>query len=87
MPDEKRQTKELLGKMVVTKEGKNLGEVLDVTFETRTGELVSLLLKNPTKYALQIGIEKHEDGKAFAVPFNSIIAVGDFVVVAEEDLL
>jgi len=85
MPDEKRPSKELIGKLVVTKEGKNLGEVQDVTFEVRTGELVNIIVRTPTKYALQLGIEKTDDG--FAIPFNSILAVGDFVVVAEEDLL
>lgn len=85
MPEDKRPSRELVGKLVVTKEGKNLGEVKDVTFEIRTGELVNVLLKSPTKHALQLGIEKAEDG--FTVPYNSILAVGDFVVVAEEDLL
>lgn len=85
MPEDKRPAKDLVGKLVVTKEGKNLGEVQDVTFEVRTGELVNILLKTPTKHALQLGIEKSDDG--FLIPFNSILAVGDFVVVAEEDLL
>ena len=85
MADEKRPSRELIGKQIVTKEGKNIGEVQDITFEIRTGELVSLVLRNPTKYALQIGIEKSDDG--FVVPYNSILAIGDFVVVSEEDLL
>ncbi|MBU2496867.1 MAG: PRC-barrel domain-containing protein [Nanoarchaeota archaeon] len=85
MVEDKRPAKELVGKLVVTKEGKNLGEVKDVTFEVRTGELVHVILKNTTKHAMQLGIEKIEEG--FTVPYNSIIAVGDFVVVAEEDLL
>lgn len=85
MPLDKRPSRELVGKPIVTKEGKNIGEVKDVTFEVRTGELVHLIIKNPTKYALQLGIEKTEDG--FTIPFNSIIAIGDFVVVAEEDLI
>jgi len=85
MPEDKRPAKELVGKQIVTKEGKNLGEVKDITFEVRTGELVNVILKNPSKHAMQLGIEKVEDG--FTVPYNSILAVGDFVVVAEEDLL
>ena len=85
MPEDKRPSRELVGKLVVTKEGKNLGEVKDVTFEIRTGELVNVMLKGPTKHAMQLGIEKTDDG--FTVPYNSILAVGDFVDVAEEDLL
>ena len=34
---EKKTLKELIGKLIVTKEGKRLGFVQDITFETRTG--------------------------------------------------
>ncbi len=85
MPEDKRPSRDLVGKQIVTKEGKSLGEVQDVTFEVRTGELVNVLVKNPTKHSLQLGMEKTEHG--FSIPYNSILAVGDFVVVAEEDLL
>jgi len=86
MADEKRPSSEILSKIVVTKEGKNLGEVKDITFETRTGELVQLILKNPTKHAQELGLEKDE-AKNLVVPYNTIIAIGDFVVVAEEDIV
>ncbi|MEK6852259.1 MAG: PRC-barrel domain-containing protein [Nanoarchaeota archaeon] len=86
MVDEKRPAKELVGKIVVTKEGKNLGEVQDITFETRTGECVHVILKNPTRYALELGLEKNTE-RNYTVPYNSIIAIGDFVVVAEEDIV
>lgn len=82
---EKRPLKNVLGKLVVTKEGKRLGLVKDVTFETRTGELLQLLLKDPTPYAKNLTLEVTQE-KETVVPYNSIIAIGDFVVVSEEDL-
>jgi len=81
---EKRPLKDLLNKMVVTKEGKRLGIIKDVTFETRTGELIHIIVTEPTSYALSLGLERSKD-KEILVPYNSIIAVGDFVVVSEED--
>jgi len=83
---DKKPFSEIMGRMVVTKEGKRLGSVKDITFETRTGELIQLLLKDPTNYTKQLNLEITQN-KETAVPYNSIIAVGDFVVVSEEDLI
>jgi len=86
MSIEKKTLKELIGKLVVTKEGKRLGIVQDITFETRTGELIHIVVKDPTPYTRSINLEKTEQGETL-IPYNAIIAVGDFVVVSEEDLL
>ncbi len=83
---EKKPLKDILAKTVVTKEGKRLGKVKDVTFETRTGELIQLILTEPTIYALNLGLEKTRD-KEIVIPYSTIIAIGDFVVVSEEDLI
>lgn len=82
---EKRPYKSFLGKLVVTKEGKRLGTVKDITFETKTGELINLVLKDLTTYSLSLAIEKNGNKEAF-VPYHSVIAIGDFVVISEEDL-
>ncbi|MCW1309194.1 MAG: PRC-barrel domain-containing protein [Candidatus Nanoarchaeia archaeon] len=79
-------SKNILGKTVVSKAGKKFGEVGDIIFETRTGELIYVVLKNSTSYASQFELEKDANGN-FQVPFNAVIAVGDFVVVAEEDII
>jgi len=47
---DKKPLRELVGRLVVTKEGKRLGMVKDISFETRTGELLQLLLKDVTSY-------------------------------------
>ncbi len=86
MPIDKRPLRSILGKMVVTKEGKRLGMVKDVTFETRTGELIQLLLKDPTAHTRNLDLQMSSSKEAL-IPFNTIIAIGDFVVISEEDLL
>ena len=76
MEEEKRYSKNLMGKTVVG----------NISFESRTGELMQIVLKNPTSYIDNLDIEQDAKGK-WMVPFSSVIAVGDFVVVAEEDII
>ena len=83
---DKKPHKEIINKPVVTKEGKKLGVIRDVTFETRTGELIHMVLKDITPYSNQLNLERSQEGEVL-VPYNSIIAIGDFVVVSEEDLI
>jgi len=83
---EKKPFKALLGKQVVTKEGKKLGLIKDITFEAKTGELIHLILNSLTSYTSNLSLERTKDKEAL-IPHNSIIAVGDFIVVSEEDLL
>ncbi|MBR9704170.1 hypothetical protein GOV12_02070 [Candidatus Pacearchaeota archaeon] len=83
---EKKPHKEILGKPIVTKEGKKLGIIKDILFETRTGELIHLVIKDNTGYAGQLHLERSQQGDLL-IPYNAIIAIGDFVVVSEEDLI
>lgn len=84
--EEKKYSKQIIGKMVVTKSGKRFGEVGNITFETRTGELLQIVLKNPTSYAEGLELEKDKNG-LLTIPYSAVIAIGDFVVVSEEDIL
>ena len=86
MQTEKIPFNNLLNKMIVTKEGKRLGFIKNVTFETTSGELISLVVKDITPYTKNLNLETNTS-KETVLPFNSIIAVADFVVVSEEDLL
>jgi len=83
---DKKPFNQIVGKLVVTKEGKRIGLVKDITFETRTGELIQLVVKDPTPYTKNLNLE-HTKDKEVLIPYNAIIAIGDFVVVGEEDLL
>lgn len=83
---DKKPFKALLGKQIVTREGKRLGIVKDITFEARTGELIYIVLKDLTTYTSNLSLERTKDREAL-IPYNAVIAVGDFIVVSEEDLL
>ncbi len=87
MPQEnKNPFTAILSKMVVTKEGKRLGFVKDVTFETKSGELINIIVKDPTPYTRNLNLENTKAGELL-IPYSSIIAIGDFVIVSEEDLI
>ncbi len=84
--DEKKFSKKLIGKTVVSKSGKRFGEVGDLVFETRSGELIHIVLHNPTVYTAKMELEKDKQGHIL-IPFSAVIAIGDFMVVAEEDII
>ena len=86
MHDNKNPFGSILGKMIVTKEGKRLGFVKDVTFETRSGELISIVVKDSTPYTKNLNLER-TSSKDLLIPHSAIIAIGDFVIVSEEDLI
>jgi sporulation protein YlmC with PRC-barrel domain len=84
--DDKKFSKQLIGKTVVSKAGKRFGEVGDIVFEVRSGELIHLILANPTQYANKLELEKDKSGNML-IPFSAVIALGDFLVIAEEDII
>jgi sporulation protein YlmC with PRC-barrel domain len=86
MDSEKRLSKQFTGKKVVSKTGKEFGLVDGLVFETRTGEVLQLVLRNTTGYCEGLDLEKSKTGETL-IPFSSIAAIGDFIVIAEEDLI
>lgn len=76
----------LMGKMIVTKEGKRLGFVKDILFESKSGELINLIVKDPTPYTRNLNLEKTSSNDLL-IPYSAIIAIGDFMIVSEEDLI
>lgn len=83
---EKNYSKELLGKTIVSKSGKKFGEVGDLIFEVGSGELIHLMLRNPTSYTDRMELERTKENQIL-IPFSAVIASGDFIVVAEEDII
>ena len=82
----KRLSKDLINKGVVSKSGKRFGIVGDISFETKSGELIHIVLTNPTVHVQKLDLEKDNDG-SILIPFSSVVAIGDFLVVSEEDIV
>ena len=86
MPEgDRRVSKEIIGRTVVSKTGKRFGEVSDLVFEVKSGELIHIILKNPTVYAQKLDMEIDKSNNIL-IPFSSVIAMGDFMVISEEDI-
>jgi len=86
MTEDKLFSKQLTGKTIISKTGKKFGEVDNLVFETRTGELIQLVLKSPTVHTSNLTLEKDKENNSL-IPYSSVIAIGDFVVIAEEDIV
>jgi len=84
--EERKFSKAVIGKTVVSKTGKRFGDVGDIVFETKSGELIHIVLRNPTPYVDKLELEKDKEGSTL-IPFSAVISSGDFVVVAEEDIV
>ena len=79
--------REIQGKTVVSEGGRMFGKVLDATADVSTGELINMIVE-PTKYitAHFEDLVKDKQGRIL-LPFSSVSAVGDFVLVNESDIL
>jgi sporulation protein YlmC with PRC-barrel domain len=84
--EDKKFSKDIMGKTIVSKTGKRFGEVGDVIFETKSGELIHMVVANPTSYTEKLDLEKTKEGKLL-IPFSAVLAMGDFMVIAEEDIV
>ncbi len=82
---ERYDASSLINKSVVTDKGRKLGDVADLLFDERSGEVISIILKNPTEHAVRLNLEKTKEG--YLVPFMAVKAIGDFIVISEEDLV
>ncbi len=83
---ETKTGKALLDQKVVSKSGKMFGKVADVIFEAKSGELIHLVLKEPTSYAKKLDLERDAQGRLL-LPFSAVVAMEDLVVVSEEDII
>ena len=80
MQNSKNMFSAITEKMIVTKEGKRLGFVKDITFETKSGELINIIVKDSTPYTKNLNLERTNSNELL-IPYSAIIAIGDFVIV------
>jgi len=76
-----------MGKVVVSEEaGKKFGTVGDVSFITDSGELMNIVLTEPSTHVSDLQVEMDNQGRHL-IPFSAINSVGDFVIVSENDII
>ncbi|MEW6328704.1 MAG: PRC-barrel domain-containing protein [Candidatus Micrarchaeota archaeon] len=76
--------KQLAGKKLITNDGEEIGKLVDLTINEVTGKIDALVIEpnmdNPTARRL-----KKEDGNIM-IPYNSVLAVSDHVIVDKKGL-
>ena len=77
----------MVGKVIVSGEsGRKFGVVGDVNFITESGELMSVVIAEPTKAAMDMNLTEDDKGRLM-IPFSAIRSVGEFVIIAEKDVI
>ena len=79
--------KDIIGKIIVSEEtGRKFGIVGDMNFVSESGELLNLVLVEPTKHIGDLTLEKDEQNRLL-IPFSSVKSVGDFVIISEKEIV
>ena len=82
----KSRSREIIGKVVISEEtGRKFGVVGDLKFVSESGELLSLVLSEPTKHTQNLTLERDEENRML-VPFSTVKSVGDFVIISEKEI-
>ena len=87
MPETKVRAADVIGKTIISEEtGRKFGVVSNIDFVTESGELLNIIVEQPTRY-LQDMNPKTDDKGRILIPFSAVKSVGDFVVVSESELI
>lgn len=76
--------KQLEGKKVVVSDGSLLGKLVDIEVDEVTGKLLNLFIEPDPDSELASRLEKQEG--MIKVPYASVNAVGDFIIVDRKNL-
>ena len=84
---DKVRAKDLVGKVIVSEDtGRKFGIVGDVNFITESGELMNIVVAEPTKQTLELKLAEDDRGRML-IPFSAVKSVGDFIIIAEKDIV
>ena len=79
--------RDLVGKVIVSEEtGRKIGVVGDINFIADSGELLNVVLVEPTKNVSELSLERDESNRML-IPFSSVKSVGDFVIISEKEIV
>jgi len=80
-------TRKMIGKVVVSEEtGRRFGVVGDLNFISESGELMNLIISQPTRSIADLGLQEDDGGRPL-IPFSAVKSVGDFVIISERDIV
>ncbi|MBU5536955.1 MAG: PRC-barrel domain-containing protein [Candidatus Aenigmatarchaeota archaeon] len=78
---------DVVGKTIISEEtGRKFGVVTNIDFVTESGELMNIIVDQPTKHLLELNLKTDEKGRLL-IPFSSVKSIGDFVIISENELI
>ena len=87
MGETRVKAKEIVGKTIISEEtGRKFGVVSNVDFVTESGELLNLVVREPTKHLQDMSL-KTDDRNRILVPFSAVKSIGDYVIVSENEMV
>jgi sporulation protein YlmC with PRC-barrel domain len=85
--EERVRSRDLVGKTLISEEsGKKFGVVGDLDYIIESGELINLVVVEPTKHTEELNLQEDDKGRVL-VPFSAVKSVGDFVIISEKDIV
>ena len=87
MPETRIRAGDVVGKTIISEEtGRKFGVVTNVDFVTESGELMNIVVDQPTRHLSDLNLKTDDKGRML-VPFSSVKSIGDFVIVSENELI
>jgi len=87
MVESRIRAADVIGKPIVSEEtGRKFGIVENVDFVTESGELLNVIVDQPTKHLQELKLKQDDRGRLL-IPFSAVKSVGDFVIVSENELV
>ena len=78
---------DVIGKSIISEEtGKKFGKVANIEFVAESGELLNIVVEDPTRNLLDLNIKTDDRGRPL-IPFSAVRSIGDFVIVSENELI
>jgi sporulation protein YlmC with PRC-barrel domain len=76
--------KQLEGKKVIVSDGSALGKLIDIDVDEITGKILHLFVEPDPDSQLATRLEKEEG--LLKIPYSSVDAVGDYIIVNRKNL-
>jgi len=87
MAESRVRAADIVGKTLVSEEtGRKFGVVSNIDFITESGELLNIVVEQPTKHLSDLNLKTDDRGKVM-VPFSAVKSIGDFVIISENELI
>ncbi len=87
MVESRIRAAEVVGKTIISEEtGRKFGVVSNVDFITESGELLNIIVEQPTKHLSDLNLKTDDSGRIM-IPFGAVKSIGDFVIVSENELI